>query len=355
MIYWVISIDSLHTRLKMKILIKKNILKVICLMVFLPQCTVKEEGIIMTVNGPILAREMGVTLVHEHILVDFIGADLINAQRWDKSKVIERSLPFLKQIKDMGCQTFIECTPAYLGRDPLLLKILSSSSGLNILTSTGYYGAGNNKYLPQHAFDENADQLAARWIMEWINGIDNTGVKPGFIKIGVASGNLSDLHKKLVLAAARTHLKTGLTIASHTGPAIPAFEQLEILQSEGVAPEAFIWVHAQVEKDLSSHIKAAKMGAWIGLDGLSDNNVEDYVSMIMNMRENHLLDKVLLSHDAGWYHPGEENGGEFRGYSTLFEKLIPALKNEKFSEKEINQLCVINPSKAFKISVHKIR
>ena len=100
--------------------------------------------------------------------------------------------------------------------------------------------------------------------------------------------NLSDLHKKLVTAAARTHLKTGLTIASHTGPAVPAFEQLEILKNEGVSPEAFIWVHAQSEKDISNHVKAAAMGCWIGLDGLNDNNLADYVRMIKNLKENKL-------------------------------------------------------------------
>jgi len=333
---------------------KKIVLTAACFMFFLSQCSTKKDGIIMTVNGPVSSKEMGISLIHEHILVDFIGADSITDQKWDKSKVVDRSLPFLKQIKDLGCQTFIECTPAYLGRDPLLLKSLSNSSGLNILTNTGYYGAVNNKYIPQHAFNETADQLAARWILEWDNGVDGTGVKPGFIKIGVEKGNLTDLHKKLVIAAARTHLKTGLTIASHTGPAIPAFEQLDILHNEGVAPEAFIWVHAQSEKDLGNHVKAAKMGAWIGLDGLNDNNLADYIRMIKNLKKNNLLNKILLSHDAGWYHPGEENGGEYRGYTILFEKLIPLLRNENFSEKEINQLLVINPSEAFKIGVHRI-
>jgi len=335
-------------------MIKKIVPATFCLLIFLSQCTPEKEGIIMTVNGPIPAREMGLTLVHEHILVDFIGADSINDSRWNRSEVIKKSLPFLKQIRDLGCKSFVECTPAYLGRNPLLLRELSDSSGLNILTNTGYYGAGNNKYLPQHAFDETADQLADRWTKEWENGIDGTGIRPGFIKIGVASGSLSDLHKKLVRAAARTHLKTGLTIASHTGQSVPAFEQLEILHNEGVAPEAFIWVHAQVEKDLSNHVKAAKMGAWIGLDGLNDNNVEDYVGMIKNMKENNMLAKVLLSHDAGWYHPGEEKGGEYRGYTTLFKKLIPLLKNENFSKKEIHQLLVSNPAEAFTIRVRKI-
>jgi phosphotriesterase-related protein len=333
---------------------KKNIFPAICLIIFLSQCTAKKDGIIMTVSGPVPSKNMGVSLIHEHILVDFIGADSITDNRWDKSEVAERVLPYLNQIKELGCQTFIECTPAYLGRDPLLLKTLSDSSGLNILTNTGYYGAGNNNYIPQHAFIETADQLASRWILEWENGIDNTGIKPGFIKIGVANSNLSDLHKKLVTAAARTHLKTGLTIASHTGPAIPAFEQIDILQNEGVSPEAFIWVHAQSEKDPGKHVKAAKMGAWISLDGLNDNNLEDYIRMITNLRKNGLLNKILLSHDAGWYHPGEVNGGEYRGYTTLFQKLIPALRNEQFTEKEINQLLVINPAKAFKIKVRKV-
>jgi phosphotriesterase-related protein len=263
-------------------------------------------------------------------------------------------LPFLKQIKNLGCRTLVECTPQFLGRDPLLLKALSDSSGINIITNTGYYGAVNNKYIPKHAFSETAVQLAARWIKEWENGIENTGIKPGFIKIGVDGGKLSELHKKLVVAAARTHLKTGLTIASHTGPAIPAFEELEILKNEGVAPEAFIWVHAQMESDISNHVKAAAMGAYISLDGINDNNLDDYIKMIKNLKVNNLLKKVLLSHDAGWYHPGIENGGEYQSYTTIFEKLIPALRNEHFSEGEIRQLLVINPSLAFKIGIHKI-
>ncbi len=335
-------------------MIKKIVFSAFYSMILLSQCISKKDAIIMTVNGPIPVVKMGVTLEHEHILVDFIGADSISQQRWDKSKVAEIALPYLKQIKELGCQTLIECTPAYLGRDPLLLKSISDLSGINILTNTGYYGAMDNKYLPKYAFTESADQLSSRWIYEFYNGIDKTGVKPGFIKISVGSGNLSELHRKLVSAAARTHLKTGLTIASHTGPAIPAFEELQILQKEGVSPEAFIWVHAQVEKDLSTHIKAARMGAWISLDGINDDNLEDYIRILKNMKENKLLGKVLLSHDAGWYHPGEENGGKYRGYTTIFTKLLPLLKKENFSKREIHQLLVTNPAEAFTIRIRKI-
>jgi phosphotriesterase-related protein len=322
-------------------------------LIFLCNCS-HETGMVMTVKGPVSAKYMGVTLTHEHILVDFTGADSINEKRWDKSKVSETVLPYLTRIKDLGCVTFIDCTPAYLGRDPLLLKSISSASGLNIITNTGFYGAANNKYIPGFAYSETADQIALRWTNEFLSGIDATGIKPGFIKIGVQSGSLSELHKKLVIAAARTHLKTGLTIASHTGLAVPAFEQLEILKSEGVSPEAFIWVHAQNEKDSKTHIKAGEMGAWISFDGIDDNNLEEYVRLIRNMKDNHLLGKVLLSHDAGWYHPDEANGGNIRGYSVLFEKLIPLLRKEGFSESEISLLLIHNPAKAFSIRIRRI-
>jgi phosphotriesterase-related protein len=101
----------------------------------------KKDGVIMTVNGPIPANTTGITLEHEHILVDFIGADSINPARWDDQEVVLIALPFLRKVKESGCSTFIDCTPAYLGRDPELLKSLSSASGLNIITNTGLYGA----------------------------------------------------------------------------------------------------------------------------------------------------------------------------------------------------------------------
>jgi phosphotriesterase-related protein len=312
-----------------------------------------QEGIIMTVKGPIASSEMGISLIHEHVMVDFIGADSTGDHRWERSEVIDVTRPYLEQIKRLKVETFVECTPAYIGRDPLLLKELSDVTGLNMITNTGYYGAADNKFLPPQAFSETADQLAERWIQEWENGIEGTGIKPGFIKTGVNNGPLTPVHVKLITAAAITHKKTGLTIASHTGPAIPAFEQLEILEREEVSPEAFIWVHAQSEKDGNFHVKAAQRGAWVSLDGLNDSNMEDYLIMVKNLKEHNLLHRTLLSHDAGWYSPGEKNGGNFRGYTILFEKFIPLLVQEKFSEEEIQQLLVTNPKKAFEIKIRR--
>jgi phosphotriesterase-related protein len=56
---------------------------------------------------------------------------------------------------------------------------------------------------------------------------------------------------------------------------------------------------------------------------------------------------VLISHDAGWYKPEEENGGAFRGFAGIFTALIPALEKNGFSPEEIQQLLEINPRNAF--------
>ena len=317
---------------------------------------VRKKQMVMTVLGELPAQEMGVTLAHEHVLVDFIGADSTGYFRWDRPKVEERVLPYLLELEKFGVKTFIECTPAYLGRDPLLLRSLSQKSGLHILTNTGYYGAHDNRFIPQYAFVESAEQLAARWINEWEDGIEGTGIKPGFIKIAVgADDSLSEMHEKLIRAAALTHLATGLTIMSHTGPENPAFAQLEILKQMGVAPEAFIWTHAQ-RGNKQAHVEAAKMGAWVSLDNVSPDpaRIGKYVEMLSNMKDNNLLHRVLLSHDAGWYHVGEPDGGRFREFTSLFRILVPALLNNGFTDKDIDQLLEINPREAFTIKVRKI-
>jgi len=309
---------------------------------------------VLTLDGKMRASKMGKTLIHEHFLVDFIGADKIKTDRWSQEKVVKKVLPYLLQVKALGVKTIMDCTPDFLGRDIRLLKELSEKSGLYILTNTGYYGALGYKYLPPWTFTETAEQLAARWIDEAQNGIQGTGVKPGFMKIGVNGASLTDIEQKLVKAAALTHLETGLTICSHTGPSISAFEQLDLLKKMGVAPSAFVWVHAQNESKKQSYTQAAKMGAWVSLDGLGWGNWDNYAMWIDTLKSNDCLHRVLISHDAGWYDPEKPEGGEFKSYTPIFEKLIPSLEKKGFKSRDIEKLLVKNPAEAFGIRLRKL-
>ncbi|MGH9311525.1 MAG: phosphotriesterase family protein, partial [Vicinamibacterales bacterium] len=297
---------------------------------------------IETVTGPLGADQLGLTLMHEHVLVDFVGADRVSPSRYDRDEAFGIALPHLRQAHALGCRTLVECTPAYLGRDVVLLKRLSEASGVHVLTNTGYYGAAKDKHLPAHAFSERDEQLAARWIREVERGIDGTAVKPAFMKIGVDEGTLSAVDAKLVRAAALTHRATGIPIASHTSTGAAAIEQLDRLETAGVPLQAFIWVHAHNERDTTFHTQAARRGAWVEFDGISPASVPRHVALVQQMKAQRLLERVLVSHDAGWYRVGEPGGGAFRPFDTLFTAFVPAARAAGLSDEEIRLLLVTN-------------
>lgn len=279
-------------------------------------------------------------LVHEHVMVDFAGADKIHPGRYDPDEVFRAARPKLEEVRRFGCRRLLECTPAFLGRDAKLMRRLTDATGVEIWINTGLYGAAGHKFVPAFAREESAARLARRWIDEFRRGVE--GVKPRFIKTGVNDGPLDPLDRKLVEAAALCSRETGLTIASHTGNGQAALDQLEILTSIGVSSARFVWVHAQNEKNHAIHEKVARAGAWVEFDGIRPKSADWHLECLRFMEERHLLRRTLISQDSGWYHVGEPGGGDYRGYSYLYTDFLPRL-----TPAVAKQLMVDNPVEAF--------
>ena len=72
------------------------------------------------------------------------------------------------------------------------------------------------------------------------------------------------------------------------------------------------------------------------------------------MKSEKLLHRVLVSQDSGWYNVGEPKGGTYQPYDCIFNQLIPSLKENKFTQGEIDQIFKVNPVEAFKISIRKV-
>ena len=270
--------------------------------------------------GAASAGKPSSVLVHEHVLVDFVGADRIRPGRYDRDEVFRIARPKLEEVRQFGCQRLLDCTPNFLGRDPALLARLSDVTGLEIWSNTGLYGAAAHKFLPAFARSESAEQLAKRWIAE-----TRSPWRPQFIKIGVNSGPLDELDRKLVRSAAITSRETGLTIASHTGDGAAALEQLEIVTAERISPAKFVWVHAQNERNHGLHEKVARAGAWVEFDGIGPKTAAYHLECIRFLAAKGFLNRTLISQDAGWYHVGEPGGGDFRGYTYLYSDFLPLL------------------------------
>jgi predicted metal-dependent phosphotriesterase family hydrolase len=304
------------------------------------------EAEIQTVTGPVPVSKLGTTLIHEHVMVDFIGADKVSRSRYNADEVFRVALPKLKEVAALGCKTLVECTPAYLGRDPALLQRLAKASGLHILTNTGYYGASNDKFVPGHAHAESLVQSAERWIREANEGIEGTRIKPAFMKIGVDSGPLSEIDAKLIGAGALCHKATGLRLHVHTGNGIAARSIHDLLSKLTIDPSAYVWVHAQNEKDLVVHQELAAQGVWIELDGINPKSADLHLNAIEFLVGRGHLAKLLISQDSGWYRVGEPGGGEYNGYTYLFTGFLPALRQRGFTDAQIQMLLVDNPARA---------
>lgn len=300
----------------------------------------------MTVNGPVSPEKLGRFLPHEHIMSSF-GATEEQAAAYDRRTAFDTVFPYLTKVKSLGLSTLADCTAAYFGRDPILLKMLSDSTGVHLLTNTGYYGAAKDRYVPKSAYTETAAEIADRWVREYEEGIEDSGIRPGFIKIGVDGQPLSEIDAKIVRAAAITHRRTGLTIASHTGGhPEAAIQQLDILASEGVAPTAWIWVHAQNVERWEDIFPAAERGAWIELDAIREGTMEKHLTYAKGLQGVGHADQILLSHDGNSM---RLTGRPPRQYDMLFTQFIPMLEDADLGA-YVDSWTVTNPARAFVIS-----
>lgn len=313
----------------------------------------RSEPFIQTVLGPIPVPKFGRALVHEHVMCDFIGAEQTGRNRWEVDAVVKRMQPVLAQLKERGFTGFFDCTPAYIGRDPRVLKKLAEATGLHIVTNTGYYGGAGDKFVPKHAYEETPDQLADRWVREWDRGIEDTDVKPGFMKIGVdeAKGDppkLSDIDERIVRASTRASRRTGLGVACHTGGGPAGLAATKLFIEEGGIPARFIVAHSDGH-GIHINQQVAELGAWVSFDAISRQPLEQHLKLVTAVIEKH-ADRLLLSHDNGWYWVGQENGGTVRDYNFISDTFLPALRKNGLNEALIGKLTVDNPAKAFALT-----
>ena len=310
---------------------------------------------IYTVLGPIPPSSFGFTLPHEHVMVDFVGAKMTNRSRWNSAEVIARMQPYLLAAKRSGVRSFVDCTPAYLGRDPRILKKLAQNTGLHILTNTGYYGDAEGRYLPPSAHRETAAQIAARWLAEWHFGIEDTGVRPGFVKIrvdGLAAdrSRMSEMDGKLLGAAAEVTRKTRMAVICHS-PGPSGLSAALRFAAAGGDSGKFIVAHCDDNGfELNQRITAA--GSWVSIDGIGRKPEADHLAIVLPLLQKS-PDRLLLSMDSGWYNVGEKDGGKINGFNALTDRFLPALRAAGVAAAQINQVAIENPARVFAASVQR--
>ena len=311
------------------------------------------SGWIQTVKGQVSVDELGIILPHEHLFTDLRGPIVPEYAQADPEQVVQVMSPFLEAAFASGVSALVECSTVGEGRNVAVLRRLAESTPIHIIAPTGVY---RQDYTPLALRDINTIKLAEIWIQDLTDGMERTDIRAGFIKLSMSDDGPTEMEIRNLKAAALASKETGAIIASHTPNGSIVRQEMDILRTAGLYLDDFIWVHANLESDQDIHLEASQQGVYvefdaIGWDWQSQSALVDYtVSLI----ESVCADRILLSHDAGWYDPsqpdGQPEGQGIQGFTTLVNEFIPALKERGISDELIHQIIVENPARAFAFS-----
>src|SRR3954453_14893912 len=136
---------------------------------------------VQTVLGPIDSSELGPTLVHEHVRICYPGDSLDPAYSFDREACIATAVERMAGLAHHGVRTFVDPCPIDLGRDPELLAEVARQSRMQIVCSTGFYL--EHIGIPYYWRVRSPEEVAEFYLHEINDGIGETGIKPGCIKI----------------------------------------------------------------------------------------------------------------------------------------------------------------------------
>ena len=202
--------------------------------------------------------------------------------------------------------------------------------------------------MPAWAQAASEDELC-EWMRSELEGtIEQSGVQAGFIKVSAGDDGLTDCETKILRAAARAGAATGAAIGSHTIRGRVVREQLAIIEAAGYSSQRFIWIHASADPDVAINIEIARQGAWIEYDWIGSPETDgDFVERILRMLDAGLGDRLLISHDRGWYDPAKPGGGTPKPFTYISEVFLPKLRAAGLDEAAIRSLTHDNPFRAF--------
>jgi len=292
---------------------------------------------VQTVQGAVEADELGLTLVHEHLL---FRDEAVAAQwpaRYDEQLELDAALVAVNAAKDRGVQTIVDPTAMFGGRDVRFMLRVAEETGVRIVPCTGIY---SYDYLPHYFVNRDVEAMAEHFIEDLEYGIQGTEIRAAFLKCAADAPGVTENLEKVHRAVARASARTGAPIMAHSMPAVStAPRQIEIFEDEGVDLARVQIAHCG-DSDDADYIEALiERGVYAGLDryGLEmflpiDKRNATAAELL---RRGH-AERLMISQDfcasIDWFPPeaaeGLESHGAIRNWSMtlVFDEVVPALR-----------------------------
>jgi phosphotriesterase-related protein len=345
---------------------------------------------VMTVLGPVAAEELGVTITHEHLLIDmtcyfqapveatlkeFVEApvEIQNLGKIRRNPLMNRdnclltdldlAIDEIMEFRKLGGETIVDVTLPDIGRDPVALQIASRMSGLNIVAGCGHYV---HLAHPTSLEEESVESIAERLIRELTEGIGETGVRPGVIGEIGTSDPIRSREEKVLRAAAQAQQATGVAVTVHLHPASRnGHDVLGILESAGADLSRVIMDHLDIslghldiglDDAVAYHSTIAERGCYLEYDTCgndayfassgyggafwcpSDRERAKAIAMLIDAGYG---ERILLSQDVCHKYHLVRFGGF--GYGHVLRSFLQNLRDAGVGDPEIQRMLVGNP------------
>ena len=338
-------------------------------------------GKAQTVLGPIAPEELGVTLTHEHLLIDMsplfsppeqAGAkgfyyepvSLETAGRirhWGARNLdnvqlteVDTAIDEANIYKQYGGSALVDATSIGIKRDAEGLARISRATGVNIIMGASYYVDAAH---PAGMDDLSEDDLVRQIVSDVTEGVDGTTHRSGVIGEVGCTWPLMPNERKALRASARAQRITGAPILIHPGRDETApLEIIEVLREAGADLERTIIGHLDRTVFLHDTLrKIAESGCYMEWDlfGTEESHYGANPAIDMPGDAKRMDDiawiagqgyerKILVAHDICTKNRLERYGGH--GYAYILGRIVPRMRGRGFSESAIDDILVNNPA-----------
>jgi len=318
--------------------------------------------VINTVTGQITPDQLGPTLMHEHLMIGSVGweSDTIRPGL-DREEMMSVCLEKIGQIQARGIKSMVDPCPNDMGRDVEFMGEAAVKTGLQIICATGLYHEheGGAPYWRLRALmGGGVEDIAELFIKELTEGIGDTGIKAGIIKVATGVGEITQYEKTILQAAAMAAGETGAPITTHTTEGQLGDQQQAILKEHGVPAHRIIIGHSCGSTDHDYHTRIVNEGSYIGFDRIGVTPLvpdEERAKSIMALITKDKIAQIIVSHDSVWcWRGGQISSPEVKAYMEsmlnacrFHDDMIPMLKSMGADDRQIEMLLVDNPRQFF--------
>ena len=307
-------------------------------------------NLVRTVLGDIPASQLGVTYMHEHLIIDspIVSRDFPHIHLPSEAEAITE----VNLCSSAGVQTLVDCMPTGSGRSALKLAAISKATGVNIVATAGLHT--DRYYLPTDDLENmDAEDLAKVFIRDIQVGMEGTEFKAGQLKVVTSGHVIKDRDRRLFEAIAIAQQITGAPIISHCEHGTGALEQIELFIALHIPVHKVTLSHTDKENDIGYHKEILASGINVEYDQSlrqSDQDAPPSALLMKAMIEAGFVDQIMLGTDGARRSLWSSLGGS-PGLAWLYSGWSKKLIELGLTQGQLDKVFIDNPARTLSIDV----